>query len=119
MADLRLDIITYLTDEGVVAGDGVDAFRDIAPEAPDDVVAVYEYTGGAPNINEDVAQRSIQITARSASATTARNKALEIYNTFTPAGKRIDLTATRWCVSFPRHTPRRIKSDSNNDFHEG
>lgn len=114
-----MDIVTFLTEEGLVAGDGIDTFRDVAPETPDTLIAVYEYQSGPPAIHEPVAQRSIQILARAKSATTAKAKALEIFNAFSPSAKIMTITDERWCIAYPRQTPFKIKIDSEDRIYYG
>ena len=119
MANLMLDVVTYLTSNAVVTGDGVDAFRDFAPESPDDAVIVYEYASGTPIVHDTAAQRSLQIVARSLSADTARAKALEIYSLFQPNGDKVSLTYDRWALCAPKQTPFKVKIDEQRRLYYG
>lgn len=117
MADLLLDFVTFMTNKALVKGDGIDAFRDAAPEEPDSAVIVYEYQG--TYVNEDLAGRSIQIVARDKSATKAKEKARAIFNSFNNNDEKIFLTATRWCVMSIRQAPFKIKVDNKNRVYYG
>lgn len=112
---LLLDIVTFLTAKNVIEGDGVDTFRDFIPEAPDNLVAVTEYTGSPMVRYEPSAHRSVQVSVRNKSADEARKKALEIFESLQPESEnaRVDFTSERWGqVSF-RQTPFRMKTDSS------
>lgn len=112
---LLLDIVTFLTSNRVIEGDGIDAFRDFVPEAPDNLVAITEYAGNPMVPYEPTAHRSVQISVRNKSADEARKKALEIFKVLQPESedKRVDFTPDRWGqVSF-RQPPFRMKTDNN------
>ena len=111
MANLLLDIVTYLKAQGKVTNDGVDAYRDFMPEEPSSVVCVYEYNGSPPPLFETISTRSVQVVARDVSATAARNKALDLYSTLRSLDTYKELTATRWCLIHPMNTPIKIKVD--------
>lgn len=113
---LLLDIVTYLTSKGVIAGDGIDTFRDFIPETPDSLVAVTEYSG-SPAVNYDpAAHRSVQVSVRDKNADVARSKALEIYKVFLKDKKedgRVDFTSERWGQVTLRQSPFRMKTDAS------
>ncbi len=120
MDDLLLDIIEYLVEEGVLEGDGVDAFRDFAPDSPDDVTIIYEYQGDPQALHEDTAvHRSLQIVSRSKQPTTAKVKANEIHAFLSPPGRYKKLNENRWCQLYPRQTPFKIKTDDNGRVYYG
>ena len=119
MADLLEDIVEYLKVNGLVQGDGIDAFRDVAPDLPDNAVIIYEYSGGATVLHEEAVHRSLQIVARSKSATQAKLKARAIFNVLSPLDQFKKLNVQRWCQLYPRQTPFRIKLDGNNRIYYG
>lgn len=110
---LLLDIVTFLADNGVVQGDGVDAFRDFTPEAPDSLVALHEYKGDPavsydPNVN-----RSVQVTVRDKDADVARQRALYIYKLFISDNLIVNFTPDRWGQVYLRQPPFKIGQDNN------
>lgn len=110
---LLLDIVTFLADNGVVHGDGVDAFRDFTPEAPDSIVALHEYKGDPavsydPNVN-----RSVQVTVRDKDADVARQRALDIYKLFMSDNLIVNFTSDRWGQVHLRQPPFKIGQDNN------
>lgn len=114
---LLLDIVLFLTSNGVVEGDGIDTFRDVIPEKPDYLVALTEYKG-SPFVNyETAAHRSVQVLVRDKVADIARDKALEIFRTFRDnmsESARVDLTESRWGQVVLRQMPIRTDTDSSN-----
>lgn len=113
---LLLDIVIFLTNNGVVEGDGVDTFRDFIPEAPDYLVAICEYKGSPMVPFEPTAHRSVQISVRDKDADIARSKALEIFTLFqSKMGEdaRLDLTEERWGQVTLRQSPFRSSTDSS------
>ena len=110
---LLLDIVTFLVDNRLVQGDGVDAFRDFTPEAPDSLVALHEYKGDPavsydPNVN-----RSVQVTVRDKDADVARQKALDIYKLLTSDNLIVQFTPDRWGQVYLRQPPFKIGQDNN------
>lgn len=110
---LLLDIITFLADNGVVQGDGVDAFRDFTPEAPDSLVALHEYKGDPAVAYDPNVHRSVQITARDKDADVARQKALKIYKLLTSDNLIVQFTPDRWGQVYLRQPPFKIGQDDN------
>lgn len=110
---LLLDIITFLTDNGVVQGDGVDAFRDFTPEAPDSLVALHEYKGDPAVAYDPNVHRSVQVTARDKDADVARQKALKIYKLLTSDNLIVQFTPDRWGQVYLRQPPFKIGQDDN------
>lgn len=109
---LLLDIVTYLTAEGAIQGDGIDAFRDFIPESPDNIVALNEYAGSPIVPYEDAVHRSVQISVRNTSADVARTKALEIFRLLRSDNLIVDFTPERWGQVYLRQPPFRSKTDS-------
>lgn len=110
---LLLDIVTFLADNGVVQGDGVDAFRDFTPEAPDSLVALHEYKGDPAVAYDPNVHRSVQITARDKDADVARQKALRIYKLLTSDNLIVQFTPDRWGQVYLRQAPFKIGQDDN------
>lgn len=111
---LLLDIVTYLKTQGIVADDGVDAFRDFSPENPDNIVALFEYTGDPAVYYESAVNRSVQITVRNTVANDARQKARDIFEALRSDDARIDFTPARWGLVYLRQPPFRIDTDTRN-----
>ena len=110
---LLLDIVTFLTDNNVVEGDGIDAFRDFTPEAPDSLVALHEYKGDPAVPYEPSVHRSVQITVRDKDADIARQKALVIFKLLTSENLIVQFTPDRWGQVYLRQTPFKIGQDKN------
>lgn len=110
---LLLDIVTFLTDNGVVQGDGVDAFRDFTPDAPDSLVALHEYKGDPAVAYDPNVHRSVQVTARDKDADVARQKALRIYKLLTSDNLIVQFTPDRWGQVYLRQPPFKIGQDNN------
>lgn len=117
MADpLLLDLITFLKTEGVVAGDGIDAFRDFTPETPDNLVVLYEYSGSPTTQFDPAVHRSVQVTCRNISADLARQKALDIFKALRnkiELDNRLQIVPSRWGQVYLRQTPFKLKTDEN------
>lgn len=110
---LLLDIVTFLADNGIVQGDGVDAFRDFTPEAPDSLVALHEYKGDPAVFYDPNVNRSVQITVRDKDADVARQKALDIYKLLMSDNLIVQFTSDRWGQVHLRQTPFKIGQDNN------
>lgn len=110
---LLLDMVTFLTDNGIVEGDGVDAFRDFTPEAPDSLVALHEYKGDPAVPYDPNVHRSVQITVRDKNADKARQKALAIFKLLTSDNLIVNFTPTRWGQVYLRQTPFKLSQDNN------
>jgi hypothetical protein len=110
------DIIAYLVGVGLVAGDGIDAFRDFIPDDPDNIVCLYEYPGEPIGPYSDTAHRSIQVIVRNKNASEAQKHANALCGAFRPLSEslRIDFTTTRWGQVYVRQTPFKIKQDERN-----
>lgn len=110
---LLLDIVKYLIDKHVVTADGADAFRDIMPDTPDNVVVLREYQGDPGVYYDTLVNRSVQISVRNVDADTARSKALSIYNALYSSNTIVAFTTTRWGQVHLRQTPFKIMTDLN------
>lgn len=115
MATLLKDIVSFLTTQGVIEGDGLDTFRDFIPEIPDSLVSISEY-GGSPRVKyEALVNRSIQVSVRDRNASVARSKALDIYKAFLynlAEDLSLYLTEDRFCQVYLRQTPFRLRTDA-------
>lgn len=111
---LLLDMVLYLQSNGLVEGDGIDAFRDFLPEAPDNVVTLYEYAGD-PVVNyERAVNRSVQVLVRNINANNARSAALEIYKVLYSTTTRVDFTPSRFAAVYIRQPPFKLRIDESN-----
>lgn len=110
---LLLDIVTFLADNGIVQGDGVDAFRDFTPEAPDSIVALHEYKGDPAVPYDPSVHRSVQIVSRDKNADVARQRALEIFKLLTSDNLIVKFTPDRWGQVYLRQTPFKLGQDEN------
>ena len=110
---LLLDIVTFLADNKIVQGDGVDAFRDFTPEAPDSLVALHEYKGDPAVFYDQNVNRSVQVTVRDKDADVARQKALDIYKLLTSDNLIVQFTPDRWGQVHLRQPPFKIGQDNN------
>lgn len=110
---LLLDIVTFLADNKIVQGDGVDAFRDFTPEAPDSLVALHEYKGDPAVHYDPSVNRSVQVTVRDKDADVARHKALDIYKLLTSDNLIVQFTPDRWGQVHLRQPPFKIGQDNN------
>lgn len=112
---LLLDLVIFLTNNNLIAGDGVDAFRDFMPESPDNVVVFMEYTG-MPQVSYDTAvNRSVQVSVRNTSADEARKLALRIYKLIVDKKEednKIILSDNRWGQIYLRNPPCKIDTDN-------
>ena len=110
---LLLDIVTFLADNKIVQGDGVDAFRDFTPEAPDSLVALHEYKGDPAVFYDPNVNRSVQVTVRDKDADVARQKTLDIYKLLTSDNLIVQFTPDRWGQVHLRQPPFKIGQDNN------
>lgn len=110
---LLLDMVLFLKNNGIVQDDGVDAFRDFTPEAPDSLVALHEYKGDPAVPYDPTVHRSVQVTVRDKSADKARRKALEIFKQLRSDNLIVQFTPDRWGQVHLRQTPFLLKRDEN------
>lgn len=110
---LLLDIVLFLKNNGIVQDDGVDAFRDFTPEAPDSLVALHEYKGDPAVPYDPTVHRSVQVTVRDKNADNARRRALEIFKLLTSENLIVNFTPTRWGQVYLRQTPFKLSQDKN------
>ena len=115
------DITTYLTGLGLVAGDGIDVYRDFKPEAPDNIVSLHEYAGDPVSPYTNVVHRSVQVVVRNRSAIEAQRIAIKLFKAFVSADEslRIDFTPTRWAQVHIRQTPHKFMQDESDRVHYG
>lgn len=115
------DIVAYLASRGLIAGDGVDTFRDFKPETPDNIVSLHEYGGDPVSSYTDVVHRSVQVVVRNKSAVEAQALARRLCAAFMDADetKRIDFTPTRWGQVHVRQSPYKFSQDANDRSHYG
>lgn len=121
MADLLLDLIELLTNRGIVAGDGVDCFRDYMPDEPDAVITFQEYSGNATAPHVTSVSRRVQITVRGTpqNANDARIKAWQIFNSLDQPSRILDSRSeipagTRWGMLFGLQVPHKMRVDKSN-----
>jgi hypothetical protein len=107
MTDLLTDFETYFKLKGVLTN----MFRDTMPDTPDVAISMYEYQGDNPVPQVQGSYRPVQLVVRDLSATTAKNKAREIYKTLMTEDGILNLTSERWCVIDLKQMPFRLKSD--------
>jgi hypothetical protein len=110
MADLLVDFETYFVAKGVASV----VYKDIAPDQPDILVALYEYEGSNPVAQIDGSSRSIQVMVRDVSAAAAKLKIKGIYNSLITEDGILDLTDTRWCTIYLKQPPFKMKVDESN-----
>jgi len=113
------DIITYLQANGLVQGDGIDAFRDFKPDEPDNIISLHEYKGDPVSPFTQVVHRSVQVVVRNKSAAAAKTKADELFSAFRKYddAQRIDLTPTRWGQFHIRQFPFKLSQDNRDRTH--
>lgn len=114
MANLNLDIASYIVDQSEATALATDIFVDFSPESPDSCISLYETSPGAPHPFDDVSTRNIQIVARDKNPFTARAKAIAIMKLFRNSEEKLQLTVDRWILSNIRQTPYKLKVDSKN-----
>lgn len=110
---LLLDMVIFLTDKGLVEGDGIDTFRDFIPEMPDNLVAITEYKGSPLVHYEPSGHRSVQVSVRNKDADAARRKALEIFKALQSDNTIVHFTPERWGQVVLRQSPFRSNTDSS------
>lgn len=111
---LLQDIVTYFTSKGLILGDGIDAFRDFRPEAPDNIISLHEYQGDPVSIYTDVVHRSVQVVIRNKSAVAAQDLAKQLCEALmqdSAMNKRVDFTPTRWGQVHIRQAPYKFSQD--------
>jgi hypothetical protein len=113
MNPLLLDIVLYFVSLNLVAGDGIDCFRDFSPESPDNIIVLSEYGGSEVPYYDEAAHRSVQVKVRDTDADTARQKALQLFKALKSDTKFIRFTETRWGQVTLRQTPFKIEQDEN------
>ncbi len=99
MVDLLLDLINYIKDQGIISGDGIDAFRDKSPASPDECFYMLEYRGRPQGIG-NFGIRWVQFNYRAASYSVAKKKCTDIFKLFgiVDEDQRIQINADRWLI---------------------
>lgn len=108
-------LVAYCVSNGVIVGDGEDAFRDFTPPLPDAVVVFHEYAGDPVSPFTDSVHRSVQIKVRDKSAEAARAKALLVLGLFKSDTEslRVDFTNDYWGQVYIRQTPFKLDQDES------
>lgn len=119
MTDLLLDFVSFFTTASLVQGDGIDIFRDIAPDSPDSATILYEYSGYTPMPQIMGVERPIQIVCRDLSATAAKTKARSLYNALITDDSVLNLTTDRWCTLSFKEPPFKLKEDEKERIYYG
>lgn len=121
MATLLEDIVTYLTNQNVIQGDGIDTFRDFKPETPDNIISLHEYKGDPPTPYTSVVHRSVQIVVRNRSAVEAQRLAIKLFKALQPKDEslRVDFTKDRWGQVYLRESPHKFSQDESDRTHYG
>lgn len=113
---LLLSLVEYCVANGVLAGDGIDAFRDFMPETPDTATVFHEYAGDPLSPLTSVVHRAVQVKVRDISAEAARAKALEVLELFKADTEslRVDFSDSLWGQVYIRQVPFKLQQDSSN-----
>lgn len=108
-------IANYLVDLGLAVGLGKDVYVDFTPEAPSEVVVLTEYQGDPASPFISCVHRAVQIKVRSVSATTARLRAVGLFEALTTQDetRRIDFSSDAWGQVYIRQLPFKVSQDSN------
>ena len=108
-------LISYGVASSVLAGDGVDSFRDFMPPSPDTVVVFHEYSGDPVSPFTDAVHRSVQVKVRDKSAEAARAKALQVVGIFKSSTEdlRIDFSKDLWGQVYVRQMPFKLTHDES------
>jgi hypothetical protein len=106
---LLRDIKSY-----VVANTGINTSiitLDAMGDSPDTAIALYEYEGVSPIPQITSVTRSVQVVARSKSASEAHRLSSEIYRSLLTENGILNLTADRWSAINLRQVPFKFKTD--------
>ena len=114
MSYLLEDIIQFLADADACEGAAKDAFWDKLPDAPDECIALFEYTSeGERPWDKETMHRSVQIIFRAQTAAKAKAKATQVYNLINDSldeAGRIDYNG-RFSQTTLRQTPFKVDED--------
>jgi len=116
MADMLLDVIRFLADSGIECEDGYNAFRDVIPDTPNNIIALHEYAGGGSFLVAEGVQRIFSVQVRSVDASNAQKLAWDVFNVLIPVDTVID-TRPRgnfWGVVHALRVPSKIRTDESN-----
>lgn len=108
-------LISYGVTKGVLAGDGIDSFRDFTPSSPDTVVVFHEYAGDPISPFTDAVHRSVQVKVRDKNAEAARAKALQVVSIFKSSTEdlRINFSEDTWGQVYVRQMPFKLMHDES------
>lgn len=109
---LQEDICSLLKANSLVTDYGVDCFGNYMPEEPSNLVVIHEYPGDPYDPLAGFANRSIQISVRDLSASTAESKCLSIFKLFIAENKQIKISDTRTAQVHLRQTPFKLYQDT-------
>lgn len=109
-------LVNYCVANGVLAGDGIDAFRDFMPDVPDTACVFHEYASDPVSPFTDSVHRSVQVKVRDTSASAARTKALEVFSLFKADTEslRVDFSGDLWGQVYVRQLPFKLQQDASN-----
>ena len=83
------------------------------PEAPDNIVVIYEYEGDPYDPYAGFANRSIQICVRDVKTSNAAKKCRDIFKLFISDNLMVQLTVSRSCQVHLRDTPVKQYQDTS------
>lgn len=109
MSDLLQDLESYFTSNG----NTTKLFRDTMLDLPDEAIALYEYTGSSFQSQIAGAERPVQVVVRHKSATSAKDKARELYKLLMSDNGIIYLTSDRWTVASLKQPPYKLRVDES------
>lgn len=111
--DLKRDIGLFLINNQAAAGLKKDVFLDSRPDAPDDVICIFEYQGASIDLD---CERRIQIIVRNKSYAAAETKAKEISKLLDdPSDPEYNVDFDERCAVFEAlHHPYKLETDSKN-----
>ena len=115
MADLLVDFVNYLINQGKATADGTDIFRDNMPDSPNNLISVFESMGSAA-FSCDAVNRSVQLQIRNKSYSAGKTKIDGLFSLFQKneiEDRQIWLTATRWSIISCTGTPFKLKEDES------
>lgn len=113
MANILDELATYLAANGVgtVETDIFEGLMPDSPEAPDAVVALFEYPGGPPTAVNTVEPRAIQVRTRALTYDAAKDKAELVYGLLHSMHER-QLSGTRFLLVLAKQAPFSLGRDA-------
>lgn len=110
MATLLEDLQTFLIAANEATA--LNSFLDFMPDAPDNCIGLYEYSGHTPAPQIAGTLRSLQIVCRSKSPTQAKQMADRIYHLFEVEDGIVELTPDRSGLFLLAQPPFRMRIDT-------